>query len=84
MKVGGIMIYNLYKIREMCNKIIEEYNKKYNGRISIFDVGSQRCLFDVSIGFSNKTIIVKNTRIIDTPADILAGEIYNEVMEGGE
>lgn len=78
------MIYNLYKIREMCSEIIEAYYKKYDGRISTFDVGSQRCLFDVAVGFNNKTIIVKNTRIIDTPADILADEIYNEVLEGCE
>lgn len=78
------MIYNLYKIRELCSLVVDEYYKKYEGRISTFDVGSQRCLFDVSVGFLNKTIIVKNTRIIDTPADVLAEEIYNEVMEGGE
>lgn len=79
-KGGEIMIYNLYKIRELCNKIVDEFHKKYDGRISTFDVGSQRCLFDVSVGYSNKTVIVRNTRIIDTPADILADELYNEVV----
>lgn len=74
------MIYNLYKIRELCSDVVDAFYKKYDGRISTFDVGSQRCLFDVSVGYKNKTVIVSNTRLIDTPADTLADDVYNEVV----